>query len=142
MCAAATCPARIRGRRPHPRTWVRSSAQLARTDPLGAYDLLYPGNKTAIPDLGPAFFTKYLYFAGAGAADHPCAILDENVALALKQTCGWHSLPTKKWLATAYERYAALLGRWVDEHGLRRRDVVERWLFETGKNLPRRAPQK
>jgi hypothetical protein len=116
---------------------LQSAAQLARTKPLAAYDLLYPGNKTAISDLGPAFFTKFLYFAGGGAADHPCAILDENVALALNKTCGWHSLPSKNWLATAYERYATLLGRWVDDHGLHRRDVIERWLFEQGKTLDR-----
>ncbi|KMV22110.1 hypothetical protein [Mycobacterium heckeshornense] len=121
---------------------LQTAAQLARTNSLAAYDLLYPANKTAIPDLGPAFFTKYLYFAGAGAPDHPCAILDENVALALNMTCGWHSLPSKNWLASAYERYAVLLGRWVDEHALHRRDVIERWLFETGKTLPRRPPRK
>jgi hypothetical protein len=96
---------------------------------------LYPRNRTAIPELGPAFFTKYLYFAGGGAASHPCCILDENVALALHQACGWQSLPTKNWLATAYERYAALLARWVIEHRLARVDVIERWLFEEGKRL-------
>jgi hypothetical protein len=113
------------------------AAQLSRTEPLAAYELLYPQNKTAISDLGPAFFTKYLYFAGGGAANHPCAILDENVALALNKACGWRSLPPEKWFATAYDRYATLLGRWVDEHGLHRRDVIERWLFEEGKKLDR-----
>lgn len=114
---------------------LQAAAWLSRTDPRAAYDLLYPCNRTAIPELGPAFFTKYLYFAGGGAAEHPCCILDENVALALQKTCGWRSLPTRSWLATAYERYAVLLARWVGEHGLARPDVVERWLFEEGKRL-------
>jgi hypothetical protein len=105
---------------------------LSRTEPRAAYGLLYPNNHTAIPELGPAFFTKYLYFAGGGAAGHPCCILDENVALALHKTCGWRSLPSKNWLDTAYDRYAALLARWVTKHRLGRLDVIERWLFEQG----------
>ena len=100
-------------------------------------DQLYPNNKTALSDLGPAFFTKYLYFAGAGSAVHRCSILDENVAMSLHRTCGWASLPTTNWLATAYERYALLLDRWIDEYRLPRRDLVERWLFENGKTLER-----
>jgi hypothetical protein len=114
---------------------LQRAAELSRTDPLAAYDTLYPQNSTAISYLGPAFFTKFLYFAGGGAAGHQCCILDENVALALHKTCGWQSLPLKNWLATAYERYAALLARWVCEHSLQRRDVIERWLFEEGKRL-------
>lgn len=117
---------------------LQHAATLSRTDPQAAYDLLYPRNRTAISDLGPAFFTKYLYFAGGGAPEHPCAILDENVAVALQKTCGWTSLPLKGWLATAYQRYAVLLGMWADQHHLRRRDSIERWLFEAGKSLPRR----
>ena len=39
---------------------LQQAAALSRTDPQAAYDLLYPRNRTAISDLGPAFFTKYL----------------------------------------------------------------------------------
>lgn len=118
---------------------LQQAAVLSRTDPQAAYDLLYPNNRTAISDLGPAFFTKYLYFAGGGHPAHPCAILDENVALALQKTCGWTSLPLKGWLASAYGRYATLLGMWVDEHDLGRGDTIERWLFEEGKRVRRGA---
>lgn len=114
---------------------LQRAARLSRTQPHAAYGLLYPDNRTAIPELGPAFFTKYLYFAGGGAAGHPCCILDENVALALHTTCGWRSLPTKNWLDSAYGRYAELLARWVSEHRLARLDVIERWLFEEGKRV-------
>ena len=119
-------------------TLLQQAAARSRTDPQAAYELLYPRNRTAIAGLGPAFFTKYLYFAGGGAAHHPCAILDENVALALQRTCGWASLPLSGWLPTAYQRYATLLGMWADEHHLTRRDSIERWLFEAGKTTPRR----
>jgi len=116
---------------------LQEAAKRSRDKPLVAYDLLYPRNKTAISDLGPAFFTKYLYFTGAGSAAHPCSILDENVTYALSKTCGWATLPLKNWYATTYERYATLLAGWVDEHNLGRRDLIERWLFEEGKRLKR-----
>ncbi|MEU0498061.1 hypothetical protein [Mycobacterium sp. NPDC006124] len=117
---------------------LQRAASLSRTDPQAAYELLYPRNRAAIAGLGPAFFTKYLYFAGGGQPHHPCAILDENVALALQRHCGWVSLPLSGWLSTAYQRYATLLGTWADQHHLRRRDSIERWLFEAGKTTPRR----
>jgi hypothetical protein len=116
---------------------LQEAAQRSRDKPLDAYDLLYPRNKTAISDLGPAFFTKYLYFAGAGAPQHPSSILDENVAYALNKTCGWTTLPLKDWYATTNGRYADLLARWVDEHNFGRGDLIERWLFEEGKRLKR-----
>ncbi|WP_125079501.1 8-oxoguanine DNA glycosylase OGG fold protein [Mycobacterium sp. P7213] len=117
---------------------LQQAARLSRTDPRAAYDLLRPNNKTAISGLGPAFFTKYLYFAGGGSADHRCCILDRNVAASLNRTCGWASLPIEgAWLASAYERYALLLDRWADQHHLTRHDVVERWLFENGKTIKR-----
>lgn len=121
---------------------LMQAAALSRTSPAEAYELLYPHHKTAICQLGPAFFTKYLYFAGGGNPSHPCAILDENVARALRDACGWKSLPVEKagWYASTYDRYCALLEMWVDEHdGINRRDLIERWLFEEGKRL---APPK
>jgi hypothetical protein len=57
---------------------LQQAAARSRTDPQAAYDLLYPRNRTAISDLGPAFFTKYLYFAGGGDPAHPCAILSAS----------------------------------------------------------------
>ena len=76
------------------------------------------------------------------ATDHPCKILDENVARALRDACGWENLPVEKggWYASTYDCYCTLLGAWVDEHeGIYRRDIIERWLFEEGKRL---APAK
>jgi len=45
---------------------LQQAAARSRTDPQAAFDRLYPNNRTAVSDLGPAFFTKYLYFAGGG----------------------------------------------------------------------------
>jgi hypothetical protein len=118
---------------------LQRAAALSHTNPRRAYELLYPRGRAVVADLGPAVFTKYLYFAGGGDAEHPCCILDGNVALALQKTCGWLSLASHGWLAPAYERYTALLGTWVEEFGLSRRDVIERWLFEEGRRIRRCA---
>jgi ABC-type transport system substrate-binding protein len=61
----------------------------------------------AIAHLGPALFTKYLYFAGAGAPDHPSLILDSRVAVALVDI-RWTSLrPETGWPAETYQRYCS-----------------------------------
>lgn len=109
-----------------------------------AYAAMYPGGRTAIRFVGPAFFTKYLYFVGAGAADHPAPIMDDRVAGALSTRHGWTSLGTGGgWPAGTYRRYCTLLDRWAHEAtdaiGPSRQvcvDEIERWLFDSG---PRRA---
>ena len=113
---------------------LRTAAELSSTDPRSAFETLYPGGSTLIPHLGPSFFTKYLYFAGAGQKDHPCLILDERVAGALKRA-GWDSLSDRgPWPADTYARYCGLLGRWAAEIGESgvRPDLLERWLFDEG----------
>lgn len=118
---------------PHAARVLCDAARRSRTDPAGAYGLLRPEDRrNAIRSLGPAFFTKFLYFAGAGAAEHPCRILDARVAATLRGM-GWRSLPrTSPWSASAYQRYNDLLGRWRLAAGIERADVIERWLFERG----------
>lgn len=113
---------------------LREAACLARTDPEAAYRRLFSG--TRLPYLGPAFFTKYLYFAGGGFPDHPCVILDSQVADALNRRCGWHSLRSGgNWPSETYQRYCTLLTRWAREETDRSGrqvcpDEIERWLFE------------
>jgi hypothetical protein len=58
--------------------------------------------------LGPAFFTKYLYFAGGGAATRPCVILDRVVAANLRAR-GWDGLRSASWSAVTYVQYCELL---------------------------------
>lgn len=114
---------------------LREAATLCWTDPEGAYALLHRGRRATIRGLGPAFFTKVLYVAGAGAPDHPSLILDARVARALR-AAGWESLPTGEWLSSDYKRYAELVERWTEEHQVARRDLVERWLFDTAGRVP------
>ncbi|MFE5137248.1 hypothetical protein ACFRDV_06160 [Streptomyces fagopyri] len=113
---------------------LRQALQTARVDPAQAYEALRPGDRNAIAYLGPAFSTKVLYFAGSGALDHPCVILDSQVAATLRDTCKWDSLGKDGWPTSTYARYCALLDRWAREESRRlgRRigiDEIERWLF-------------
>lgn len=91
---------------------LTNAADLATSEPTAAYRLL----NGKIKNLGPAFFTKFLYFAGAGDSSHPSLILDARVAAALRDHCGWESLRIGgAWPADTYGRYCTLLQRWARE---------------------------
>lgn len=114
---------------------LASAAGLAKASPAEAYRRLYPEGHTYINALGPAFLTKFLYFAGAGKPTHPCLILDSRVAASLVNL-GWESLdPSGAWPVETYVRYVELLERWADElseesgHQVRA-DLIERCLFD------------
>ena len=121
------------------------AATLAATSPHEAYKSLRPGRQNLFTSLGPAFFTKYFYFASADDSHQPCLILDRNVAVSLFHH-GWTSLqadnPKKNsnWPVSTYDRYLELVTRWLDEleadTGQRpRADLIERWLFDDGKTV-------
>ncbi len=93
---------------------LQQAAALALTQPEQAYAVLYPRGQGVITRLGPAFGTKYLYFAGGGAPGHRSLILDARVATSLHEA-GWTSLPRAGWLASAYLRYIDLMARWSAE---------------------------
>ncbi|MFE9413621.1 hypothetical protein ACFYN0_33270 [Streptomyces sp. NPDC006704] len=114
---------------------LRQAVKSAGEDPARAYEALRPRDRNAIAYLGPAFSTKLLYFAGRGAVDHPCAILDSRVTATLRDICKWDSLADSAWPTSTYVRYCTLLDRWAHEESRRlgRRigvDEIERWLFE------------
>jgi hypothetical protein len=111
------------------RNSLTQAANLSRTDPGSAYDLLLRPSPGAIKYLGPAFFTKFLYFAGNGRPDHPCLILDAKVAKSL-HTNGWTSLHTHgPWPTKTYLRYLGLISRWANEHNVAP-DELELTLFK------------
>lgn len=110
-------------------------------DAASAYARLIRRGGGQIRGLGPAFFTKALYFASEGAPDTRCLILDARVAASLA-TAGWSSLPctarngySYNWFTVTYASYCDLLGRWAAEESDRRGkeiwpDEIERALFE------------
>jgi hypothetical protein len=113
---------------------LRAAAAKASSSPADAYETLYPSGRTTLKYLGPAFFTKFLYFAGRGQATHACAILDRVVAASLRSR-GWHGLSSTGWAAVTYEQYCELLACWAREASTRLGrpiavDEIERWLFD------------
>lgn len=112
----------------------------AEGDPGTAYSTLIRPGRAAIRGLGPAFFTKALYFASEETAGTRCLILDARVAGNL-HAAGWTSLPrrgnnfTYNWFTTTYVAYCELLQRWVAEAEQELGtaiwpDEIERALFE------------
>lgn len=49
-----------------------------------AFELFQANGRNTIPYLGPAFFTKIMYFAGGGAKEHPLLIVDQRVLRTLR----------------------------------------------------------
>lgn len=102
-----------------------------------AYSSLIRSGGGKIPGLGPAFFTKYLYFLGRGEPTNPCVILDARVAASLF-SAGWADLPhraTKRglnfssnWYTDTYVSYCETVARWASESNARP-DEIERALF-------------
>jgi hypothetical protein len=88
---------------------LRTAVANAQASPVDAYETLYPSGRTLLKYLGPAFFTKFLYFAGRGVATHPCAILDRVVAANLRGR-GWDGLRSAGWSAVTYEQYCETPG--------------------------------
>ncbi|GAB4085058.1 hypothetical protein GCM10028784_16880 [Myceligenerans cantabricum] len=106
---------------------LRQAAEHARGgDTRSAYStLIRPGGGT-IPAFGPAFFTKFLYFAAgdgpcgeaAPAEGRRCLIFDARVARNL-HAAGWTTLPHRRssfsanWYTDTYVSYCDLLHRWA-----------------------------
>ncbi|MCX5440899.1 hypothetical protein [Streptomyces sp. NBC_00063] len=120
-------------------TWIderltKALAALTEGDPVGAY-LVMNEVGARVKHLGPAFFTKVLYFA---AGTEPCGqlwplILDQNVVKALNALVpglAWD--PTGRWTTSQYAVYLEHAHKWA-ERWRAAPDVVERTLFEFGK---------
>lgn len=88
-----------------------------------------------IPWFGPAFSTKFLYFAQGSTAAPRHVILDQVVSKNLHEDA-WPQAPTAGWWPETYERYCRLLEHWAEQagerlHGARRvrADEIEITLF-------------
>lgn len=84
-------------------------------DPRSSYEVLTTSRGAGrIPWFGPAFSTKFLYFA-QGLTDEPqLAILDQVVARNLRCDT-WPNSPAAAWWPDTYRRYCDLLSRWAKE---------------------------
>ena len=112
---------------------LRSVAdQLCLGNTADAYESMLRGHANNLKHLGPSFFTKFLYAADAESTRPGRAlILDQFVAVALKDTDGWDISRTGPWEPATYER-------WLEHaHGIAaaegvRPDAVEMAYFNHG----------
>ncbi|WP_104055650.1 MULTISPECIES: hypothetical protein [unclassified Arthrobacter] len=66
-----------------------------------------------IPWLGPAFSTKFLYFAQGQDVPPRYLILDQVVARNLSDV--WPGAPKAAWFPDTYARYCAVAGSWAEQ---------------------------
>jgi hypothetical protein len=86
-----------------------------------------------IPYFGPAFFTKFLYFAGLGCGvDHFPLILDSRVMLSLQELLGANAPALGE--LDDYLQYVACLHEWAELLDCRA-DSIEYLLFLTPKEF-------
>jgi hypothetical protein len=110
--------------------------------PVPAYRALYRGGSQRLIGLGPAFFTKVLYFAcwDRAAGERRPLILDQFVVIALNDQAdlGWKL--NWAWSADQYATYLDHAHDWAIGWGKGTTpDVVERVLFERGKELSKKS---
>lgn len=122
---------------------LRDAARLASKDPEAAFLKLQP-NRPALKSWGPNFFTKFLYFAGGGAIDHPSLIVDARVIATLSETTE-RSLFRSRYTNYSVGTYLAAcetMRTWADQLSSSERrvgaDEVERWAFDAGKGWRKR----
>lgn len=119
------------------RMLLREAAAASCSDPAAAFLLLRPRNRNAISYLGPNFFTKFLYFAGGGHPQHPCAIVDARVRETLFQATGKTDprfAPRSQYSLTHYTAALEGMRSWAEEATIIvgrpvAVDEVERWAF-------------
>ncbi|MGW2276905.1 8-oxoguanine DNA glycosylase OGG fold protein [Streptomyces sp. NPDC001770] len=111
-------------------------AEVDRGDPVAAYRVLNDPHGR-VKYLGPAFFTKFLYFATAGrpAGGRWPLIIDRNVVRALGDLLGGEEwVVGRRWDPATCARYLDRAHAWAERWGIAP-DVVERKLFDHGRRL-------
>ena len=84
-------------------------------DPEASYAILTTARGVGrIKWLGPAFSTKFLYFAQGVAATPTHLILDKVVSTKLQATA-WPDAPTAGWRPSTYGAYCSLMQHWTAE---------------------------
>jgi hypothetical protein len=124
--------------------------ELAEGGPVVAYGLLSGdlGPAHTVRGLGPAIFTKFLYFAGGVDGERSAGplrplILDQRVALAFGRLVAadlpaGQSPRSSPWPAHWYRRYLEITHGWAEDLGIEP-DVVE-WLLWSRSGLETRRP--
>jgi hypothetical protein len=64
---------------------------------------------------GPAFATKFLYFAHGSKTSPRCVILDKVVAGKLRDLGVWPKASTSAWFPSTYASYCDLMSHWAEQ---------------------------
>lgn len=127
-----------------------ATAAACKGDPRSAYGTLIKRGGGKIAGLGPAYFTKFLYFVSDGLEQGiRCLILDARVARSLHRV-GW-PMPNSRsgfsynWYTDTYVRYCELLDSWAQEQtrSLGRKvfpGEIEKILFDGSERSPLERP--
>ncbi|MFF1945132.1 hypothetical protein ACFVWF_23685 [Rhodococcus qingshengii] len=101
--------------------------------PVSAYRSLSIGGSHRVKNLGPAFFSKFLYFAGFDAKGYmqKPLILDQHVARSLNVFTNSEWSTAGPWSTEQYARYLDHVDDWASQWDTSH-DVVERQLFRLG----------
>lgn len=99
--------------RRHHVSLLQQAARVAKAGDIGAaYTLLRPNSRAAIRNLGPSYFTKFLYFATGGET---ALILDQKVATNLQVLkCPTAPSNSSSSSSTEYVTYCQTLRSWAD----------------------------
>lgn len=113
-------------------TLLRRATEFAQAGKIAdAYGTLQNGGKAAIPQLGPSYFTKFLYFSTGGQT---AFVIDKRTVDSL-DALRCPSAPIRTpWTAQEYATYCSTLSAWADELSAAgtpcQPDELERALFE------------
>lgn len=121
---------------------IQSAALAASQSAFGGYASMRTGrHSNAIKFIGPAFFTKILYFAGRGRPEHPCLIVDARVLATLSEVADDNAYKYRfGYPMSTYTQSVDLMKAWAEDASEKldryvAPDEVERWAFEANGNV-------
>lgn len=118
--------------REHHFALLKEAVGLARDGQLSdAHKVLHSHGRATVPQLGPSYFTKFLYFVTGG---EPALILDKRAVRSLRELRCPLLGKVRIWSAEGYQEYCQTLATWaveISEDGTAcQPDELERALFE------------
>lgn len=120
---------------------LKSALELSRSDAEASFNAFKPRGRNRFKYLGPAFFTKLMYFYGAGSLEHKPLIVDLRVLRTLSRTEAGNGLYVgHNYGVKTYKKALAALEQLADvarnsggpELSECTPDLVERWAFDHG----------
>ncbi|MET4004804.1 hypothetical protein ABIB48_003549 [Arthrobacter sp. UYCu511] len=122
-------------------TDLKRALDISRSDPLASFNAFKPKGRNRFQYLGPAFFTKLMYFYGAGSPEHKPLIVDLRVLRTLSRTEAGNGIYVgHNYGVNTYTKATAAMEHISDaacatgnaDLDLCTPELVERWAFDQG----------